>query len=94
MRINPAPRHTLQKGSKQFHGHQILYFQFINYLQKVVYCYLESRHLVSQCSTLGGHKLDHLAIKSTTAVAGKAGFTLASFAMVVVEFIASVVVLW
>ena len=29
-------------------------------------------------NTVGGHKLDHLAINSTTAVASKAGFTLAS----------------
>ena len=29
-------------------------------------------------TTVSGHKLDHLAINSTTAVAGKAGFTLAS----------------
>ena len=35
-----------------------------------------------------GHKLDHLAINSTTAVAGKAGFTLASAATAVVEFMA------
>ena len=35
-----------------------------------------------------GDKKDHLAINSTTAVAGKAGFTLASAATAVVEFMA------
>ena len=35
------------------------------------------------------HKLDRLAINSTTAVAGKAGFTLASAATEVVEFMAN-----
>ena len=38
--------------------------------------------------TVRGHKLDHLAINSTTAVAGKDGFTLASAATAVVEFMA------
>ena len=38
--------------------------------------------------TVSGHKLDHLAINSTTAVAGKAGFTLASAATATVEFVA------
>ena len=36
--------------------------------------------------TVGGHKLDHLAINSTIGVAGKAGFTLASAATALVEF--------
>ena len=36
-----------------------------------------------------GHKLDHLAINSTTAVAGKGGFTLVSAATVVVEFVSA-----
>ena len=35
-----------------------------------------------------GYKLDRLAINSTTAVVGKAGFTLASAATAVVEFMA------
>ena len=35
-----------------------------------------------------GYKFNHLAINSTTAVAGKAGFTLASAATAVVEFMA------
>ena len=35
-----------------------------------------------------GYKLDHLAINSTTSVAGKAGVTLASAATAVVEFMA------
>ena len=35
-----------------------------------------------------GHKVDHLTISLTTAVAGKAGFTLASAARAVVEFMA------
>ena len=38
--------------------------------------------------TVRGYKLDHFAINSTTAVAGKAGFTLASAATAVVEFMA------
>ena len=36
--------------------------------------------------TVSGYNLDHLAINSTTAVAGQAGFTLASAATAVVEF--------
>ena len=35
-----------------------------------------------------GYKFNHLAINSTTAVAGEAGFTLASAARAVVEFMA------
>ena len=35
---------------------------------------------------VGGHKMDHLAINSTIAVAGKAGFTLQSAATAAVEF--------
>ena len=38
--------------------------------------------------TVRGHKLDHLAINSTTIVEGKAGFTLALAATAVVEFMA------
>ena len=38
--------------------------------------------------TVRGYKVNHLAINSTTAVAGKAGFTLASAATAVVEFMA------
>ena len=38
--------------------------------------------------TVRGHKLDHLAINSTTAVAGKTGCTLASPATAVIEFMA------
>ena len=40
----------------------------------------------TQLYTVGGHKLDHLAINSTTAVAG--GVTRASAATAVVEFMA------
>ena len=40
---------------------------------------------------MSGHKLDHLAIKSTTALAGKAGFTRASAATAVVEFVVRLV---
>ena len=39
-------------------------------------------------STVRGHKLDHLAINSTTAMAGNVGCTLASLATAVVEFMA------
>ena len=39
-------------------------------------------------NTVRGHKLDHLALNSTTAVTCKAGFTLASAATAVVEFMA------
>ena len=38
--------------------------------------------------TMRRHKLEHLAINSTTAVVGKAGFALASAATAVVEFMA------
>ena len=38
--------------------------------------------------TVRGYKVNPLAINSTTAVAGKAGFTLASAATAVVEFMA------
>ena len=38
--------------------------------------------------TVRGYKFNHLAINSTIAVEGKAGFTLASAAIAVVEFMA------
>ena len=43
---------------------------------------------LNQKCTVGGHKLDHLAINSTTAVAAEAMVNLALLATTVVEFMA------
>ena len=39
--------------------------------------------------TISGYKLDHLALNSTTAVAGKAGFTITLAAIAVGDFMAT-----
>ena len=51
-------------------------------------CNVPSHDLIDlpSISTVRGYKFNHLAIKSSTAVAGKAGFTLASAATALVEF--------
>ena len=43
---------------------------------------------LNMACTVSGHKLDHLALNSTTAVTCKAGCTLASAATAVLEFMA------
>ena len=50
-----------------------------------IFCAMRSIFLSTLCTTVRGYKFNNVAINSTTAVAGKAGFTLAS---AVVEFIA------
>ena len=51
-------------------------------------CNVPSHDLIDlpSISTVRGYKFNHLAIKSSTAVAGKAGLTLASAATALVEF--------
>ena len=73
--------------------HIVIFLYVITFLCTQVLAIIENgtycRKMVTKvCCSVSGYKLDHLAINSTTAMAGKAGSTLASAATTVVEFMA------
>ena len=74
--------------------HIVIFLYVITFLCTQVLAIIENgtycRKMVTKvCCSVSGYKLDHLAINSTTAMAGKAGSTLASAATTVVELVSA-----